>query len=119
MLKNLFIGGSPEPSMEYHRSIIICIVGRYMDRTYSRLMFDFSRREIDDDGHTIVGRIRVEKKLEKTRFSNIREKPVNVVIIVYYYYLPVAAISTASTKIVIMSVVRTSHTNTRYTCSYL
>jgi len=83
-----------------------------MDRTYSGLMFGFSGREIGDDGHTI----RVEKKFEKTRFSmNIREKPVNVVIIVYYYYLPVAAISTASTKIVIMSVVHTSHTNIRYT----
>lgn len=65
-----------------------------MDRTYSGSMFGFNGGEIDNDSHTVVGRIRVEKKFEKTRFSkNIREKPVNVVIIVYYYYLQVAAIS--------------------------
>lgn len=88
--EKIFIGGSPEPSIISPSYV----VGRYMDRTYSGSMFDFNGREIDDDRHTVVGRIRVEKKFEKTRFSkNIREKPVNVVIIVYYYYLPVAAIS--------------------------
>jgi len=66
-----------------------------------------AEREIDGDGHTVVGRIRVEKKFEKTRFSTNTQgtgKRRYYSLLLLLLLSTRGAISTASTKIVIMHV---------------